>query len=144
MAKSALLLTLALAALVSGCADDDRGVLVEATVDLGTRTAEFREAKWQLSPGFEPDADSRTLRLVAVDNCGLVSEGAEVVVLASYSESSVTLTVFEALTTPQPEGQEFYGRDCAIGARVTITVELAEPLGDRTIVGEHSDLRGWA
>lgn len=59
---------------------------VEAVDSFEDEAGEYEEAKWQLDPDSE--SSSSRIGIIAADNCGLVAEGAEVEVLAIYSEAT--------------------------------------------------------
>ncbi len=115
----------------SSCAAQGSNLVVETVGRFEDQAALYGEAKWQLSPDAQTPLSAR-IDIVAADNCGLVAEGADVQVLAIYSETTVELRVFEATSVPLEPGEKFRDLDGAIWPTVAIAVE---PLGNRTITG---------
>lgn len=104
------------------------------------RSDGYDQVKWQLDPEYQIDPESRTIQIVAVDNCGTVlDQGYEVVVLADFATDSVTIQVWESLYPPEPG---FSDLACPLERTVPLTVHLSEPIGARTILGAHPSLDG--
>jgi hypothetical protein len=100
----------------------------------------YDQVKWQLDPDYQLDPESQTIQIVAVDNCGTVlDQGYEVVVVADFAPDSLTIEVWESLYPPEPG---FSDMACPLERTVPLTVRLAEPIGNRAILGAYPSLDG--
>jgi hypothetical protein len=106
------------------------------------RSDGYDPVKWQVDPGYRIDPESRTIQIVAVDNCGTVLDrGHEVVVAADFTSETVTIEVWEALYPPGNE-PGFSDLSCPLQRTVPLTVHFVEPIGTRAILGAYPNLDG--
>lgn len=102
----------------------------------------FDPVKWQVDPDHELDPESRTILILAVDTCGnVLDRGYEAVVVADFTNESVTIEVWEALHPSESE-PGFVELSCPLGRTVPLMVRLVEPIGQRAIFGAHLYLDG--
>lgn len=95
-------------------------------------------AEWRLDPAFEPGPASRLVQVLLTERAcanGLTPEGRILVPELAYLEDAIHITL---------SVRSFKGADCPGNPEFPLTIDLAEPIGQRRLIDGSANATRWS